>query len=73
MEQPSTETINRALRVLENQRKASQAYYARHIDAVKSRNANYWIAHREAINARRRMRYHMWREANLAPQIPAPQ
>ncbi len=53
----SPATIQRALRLLEYQRRASRAYYLRHIDEVKRRSTAYWEANRDAINARRRLRY----------------
>jgi len=62
MEAPATvpaATIQRALRLLEYQRRASRAYYVRHRETVKARSIAYWDANRDAINERRRARYHL--------------
>ncbi len=63
----ANKTIERALRLLEGQRRASRAYYLRHRDAIRERSTEYWKANRELINARRRERYEQ-----LHPQ-PQPQ
>lgn len=55
----TAKTVARALKLLETQRKASQAYYARHREEVKARSVSYWGKHKEDINARRRDRYAM--------------
>lgn len=49
--------IERALRLVENQRKASRAYYERHKDDIKKKSTEYWGAHKADINTRRRARY----------------
>jgi hypothetical protein len=54
---PDRATIARALRLLESQRQAARAYYARNRDAIKARTARYWDVHRDQLNARRRQRY----------------
>jgi hypothetical protein len=50
---PDRATIARALRLLESQRQAARAYYARNRDAIKARTARYWDVHRDQLNARR--------------------
>ena len=50
-------TIERALRLLHNQRKASKTYYERHKEEIKSKTMAYWEHNRDAINLRRRQRY----------------
>jgi hypothetical protein len=55
--EPNAATITRALRLLENQRKAARAYYLRNRDTIKARTARYWEEHREELNQRRRQRY----------------
>jgi hypothetical protein len=62
---PTAREIERALRLLENQRRASRAYYIRHKDDIKTKSLNYWEQHKEAINERRRERY-----AARAAQVP---
>ena len=52
-------TIQRALRLLEGQRRASRAYYQRHKQEIKERSTAYWKLHKDAINARRRERYEL--------------
>ena len=49
--------IDRALRLVENQRRASRAYYLRHRDEIKQKSTLYWENHKEVINERRRQRY----------------
>ena len=49
--------IERALRLVENQRRASKAYYERHKEAIKTKATNYWENHKESINEKRRQRY----------------
>jgi hypothetical protein len=57
------ETINRALRLLEYQRRASRNYYDRNKEAIKARSVAYWEQNRDAINERRRQRYHLRHQA----------
>lgn len=54
---PSTVEVQRALRLLESQRRASRAYYMRHKDVIKQKSTTYWEQHKETINERRRNRY----------------
>ena len=51
-------TLQKARRMIENQRRANRTYYEKNKDLVKQRSSAYWENHREAINARRRDRYH---------------
>ena len=57
MEPNTNAVIQRALKLLECQRRASRNYYAKNKDAIKAKSVTYWENHREAINARRRLRY----------------
>ena len=57
MNAPSAVEIQRALRLLESQRRASRAYYIRHKDEIKQKSTTYWEQHKELINERRRTRY----------------
>ena len=59
--------MERALRILETHRKASHAYYVKHTDSIKRKNGSYWEAHKDAINARRRLSYQAWRENKHTP------
>ena len=65
----ANKTIQRALKLLEGQRRASRAYYLRHRDEIRERSTEYWKANREVINARRRERYE---QLHLPPQNAAP-
>jgi hypothetical protein len=65
----ANKTIQRALRLLEGQRRASRAYYLRHRDEIRERSTEYWKANRELINARRRERYE---QLHSPPQNAAP-
>jgi hypothetical protein len=49
--------IERALRLVENQRRASKAYYERHKEDIKRKSTEYWKTHKQIINERRRLRY----------------
>ena len=49
--------IERALRLLSCQRRASKAYYERHKDTIKQKSTQYWEQHKDLINERRRQRY----------------
>ena len=65
-------TIQRALKLLEGQRRASRAYYMRHKGEIKERSTAYWNSHRDLINARRRQRYELYhpkQEKNTAAPI----
>ncbi len=65
------ETIDRALRLLEYQRRASRNYYDRNKETIKARSVAYWELNREAINERRRQRYHLRQgQAQVAEQNP---
>lgn len=68
---PAT-TVQRALRLLEYQRKASKSYYARNKDAIKAKSIQYWESNRDAINERRRQRYRLThpKPAGAAPENP---
>jgi|LauGreSBDMM110SN_4_FD.fasta_scaffold171180_3 hypothetical protein len=57
METASPATIQRALKLLEYQQRASKSYYARNKESIKAKSIQYWENNREAINARRRERY----------------
>jgi hypothetical protein len=57
MSTTSDAEIQRALRLVECQRRASKAYYVRHRDAIKAKSAEYWQTHKATINARRRAHY----------------
>ena len=65
----ASKTIQRALKLLEGQRKASRAYYLKHRDEIRERSTEYWKANREVINARRRERYE---QQHSPPQNAAP-
>ena len=56
---PSALEVQRALRLVESQRRASRAYYLRHKDGIKQKSTLYWEEHKELINERRRARYAM--------------
>ena len=49
--------IERALRLLDCQRRASKAYYERHKENIKLKSTQYWEEHKDLINERRRQRY----------------
>jgi hypothetical protein len=53
----SPQEIQRALRLLESQRRASKAYYERHKEDIKQKSTLYWEIHKDLINQRRRQRY----------------
>ena len=57
MNAATPQEIQRALRLLENQRRASKAYYERHKDEIKEKSTLYWEANKDLINERRRKRY----------------
>ena len=61
--------IQRALRLVESQRRASKAYYVRHRDAIRAKSADYWQTHKATINARRRAHY---AQAHPTPEISSP-
>jgi len=61
-------TIDRALRLLEYQRRASRNYYDRNKEVIKARSVAYWEQNREAINERRRQRYQQRQQR--AEEIP---
>lgn len=65
--EPSTATVQRALRLLANQQRAARAYYLRNREAIKARTAQYWKDHRDELNERRRQRYEEQRNLLLAP------
>ena len=65
-------TIQRALRLLEGQRRASRAYYQRHKQEIKERSTAYWKLHKDAINARRRERYELSQQAKPEINTAAP-
>ena len=54
---PSAREIQRALRLVENQKRASRIYYQRHREEIQQKSLAYWEAHKEVINERRRARY----------------
>ena len=53
----SAKKVQRALKLLESQRRASRAYYLRHKEDIKQKSTSYWEQHREHINERRRAAY----------------
>lgn len=53
----SVNEIERALKLVENQKRASKAYYERHKEAIKLKSTTYWQTHKDDINERRRARY----------------
>jgi hypothetical protein len=63
-------TIQRALRLLEYQKRASQSYYARNREAIKTKSLLYWEQNRETINERRRQRYRLDHPAPEPPNNP---
>ena len=65
-------TIQRALRLLEGQRRASRAYYQRHKQEIKERSTAYWNFQKDAINARRRERYELSQQAKPEINTAAP-
>jgi hypothetical protein len=56
-DKPSEKTVQRALRLLSSQVKASRTYYERNKEAIKAKSVAYWETHRELINEKRRDRY----------------
>ena len=66
---PTPKEIERALRLVESQRRASKSYYERNKDAIKAKSTEYWGHHKDAINERRRARYAV---AHPRPQMDAP-
>ena len=52
-------TVQRALKLLEYQQRASRSYYARNKEAIKAKSIQYWESNRDAINERRRQRYRL--------------
>ena len=54
---PMSKEIQRALRLVESQRRASRNYYMRHKEEIKQKSVAYWEAHKTAINERRRKKY----------------
>lgn len=57
MENPSADTVRKALRLLESSRKSAREYYKRNAEAIKRRSAGYWSIHRQELNEKRRLRY----------------
>lgn len=53
----SQKDIERALKLLDCQRRASKAYYERHKESIKQKTTQYWKEHKGLINERRRQRY----------------
>ena len=66
--QATPKDIQRALRLLENQRRASKAYYERHKEDIKQKSTLYWELHKEAINERRRQRYALTHPPPVQPE-----
>lgn len=66
-------TVARALRLLESQRRASQSYYLRNKEAIKEKSLNYWKEHKDAINTRRRLVYAQHHAPALQEQPPVRQ
>ena len=62
-QQPTPQTIQRALRLLESHRRSMRAYYQRNKEAIKARATAYWLAHKDTINARRGATYDARRAA----------
>ena len=54
---PTPKEIERALKLVESQRRASKTYYERNKAVIKAKSTEYWESHKDAINARRRERY----------------
>ena len=65
----SPQEIQRALRLLESQRRASKAYYERHKEDIKQKSTLYWELHKEAINERRRQRYALAHPPPAQPEL----
>jgi hypothetical protein len=63
----TTIEVQRALRLLQSQRKASKTYYERHKEEIKSKTMAYWELNRDVINERRRERY----AATHPPKVPS--
>jgi hypothetical protein len=61
--------IQRALRLLESQRRASKAYYERHKEDIKLKSTQYWEAHKDLINERRRQRYALAHPPPAQPEL----
>ena len=61
--------VQRALRLLESQRRASRAYYTRHKDEIKQKSTTYWEQHKETINERRRNRYALAHPQQRPPEM----
>jgi len=62
--------IERALRLLDCQRRASKAYYERHKENIKQKSTLYWEEHKDLINERRRQRYALTHPPPPAQQQP---
>ena len=54
---PTPKEIERALKLVESQRRASKSYYERNKNAIKAKSTQYWEHHKDTINERRRARY----------------
>jgi hypothetical protein len=66
---PNKQQVERALRLLENQRRASKAYYERHKEDIKQKTTLYWETHKDLINERRRQRYALTHPPPAQPEL----
>ena len=58
------------MRLVENQRRASKAYYERHKEAIKQKSTHYWETHKNSINEKRRHKYAQAHTQPPQPQVP---
>jgi len=61
--------VERALKLLHNQRKASKNYYERHKEDIKRKSTQYWEEHKDLINERRRLRYALSHPPLTSPDL----
>ena len=64
----SAAEVQRAMRLLQAQRKASKSYYERHKEEIKLKSLTYWQLNRQVINDKRRQRYAAAKEAQAPEQ-----
>ena len=57
--------IQRALNLVEAQRRASRSYYMNHKPDILERNKEYRLRNKDALNARRRASYHLRKPRNF--------
>lgn len=65
MEQPLAPHLQRALNLVEAQRRASRSYYMNHKPEILERNKEYRQRNKEVLNARRRASYQLRKPRNF--------